>query len=508
MILSQVQMMIHQMTSQHFAQKYAPTSTADMVGLKRPKADLRCWLENYEENRSIALSNMKKKKRNTKKDTKTTAKTATITSCAVMIGDHGSGKSCLIETTLKEMGYEPKFVTPSSMTMSMDCRPCSMEKEAKITKRALVVGEVDSITSGSEKNIVADILSNNNKNWVMPVIFVINNKHSKIANSLKKDCFNIRLFALSDFELKSIVTRVCLGENMRLVCDSVKDIIVQHSGGDIRKLLSVMQFIKETYGEDKISHDMLRTCLRYTDMRSAEKSIYESTIDLFTDFQSIGKVTQVFESDKVNIPLMVHQNHYSATSKYSASKKASLLNARDISRCLANADIIENFMYSNQVWNLQETQGSHSCVIPSYKISKSINTQKLLLDSRSLSGGKFRTVFPMDLNRTSTRKINCKNIRSASEFFNNMNVPDFIRAGRIIQTLSLKPSHEQCENVISDYNDARDAIMYILKINKINGTKNAISKETDKCIKKLTSKECSHVSKKPVSKSLGKASLS
>ena len=79
---------------------------------------------------------------------------------------------------------------------------------------------------------------------------------------------------------------------------------------------------------------------------------------------------------------------------------------KTIANSLSKGDIIENYIYEYNVYDIRDTQAYFQCVFPSYVLTKTLNPNKLPID-------KFNSYFsfPLDLNKTSIKHINySKNI--------------------------------------------------------------------------------------------------
>ena len=121
---------------------------------------------------------------------------------------------------------------------------------------------------------------------------------------------------------------------------------------------------------------------------------------------------------------------------------------------LSIGDILENYIYGEQNWDLLELHGIISCCIPSYLIKKYSNGKK----SGSL-------VFAADLNRTSVKKMNKKNITKTNNSLNrncyknirNKSIDEFIYMGEIINKINENSKSSSNTNYINN----------IIKINKL-----------------------------------------
>src|SRR3989344_4525402 len=281
-------------------EKYKPQQITDLIGCEEEINIITQWLKMYDENRMKFYEetlNKKRTKIREKKDSDPEINEATecdndnnaseigivnvtdsignisereghihnniegrlLYSSLTLIGNHGSGKTCLIITILKSMGYEIENICMSS------------------------------IKSG--KNIT-----------------------NKINNIMKgTNIFN---------SLKNILTEKDIDE----YCDTSKT--------------------KDTYIE-----------------------IHKSSAELILKYKNMGDCFRLYSGEKVIIPLMIHQNYPKCITDYQNDVKDETLLLAEISNLFSVGDIIENYIYSEQIWNLQDVHGYYTCIAPAYKLS-------------------------------------------------------------------------------------------------------------------------------------------
>ena len=118
------------------------------------------------------------------------------------------------------------------------------------------------------------------------------------------------------------------------------------------------------------------------------------------------------------------------------------------------------------LWDLLEIHGYKSCAIPSYYINKYRNNNT-----------SNKICFAIDLNRTSVKKMNKKNINKTNESINknsnenirNKSIDEFIYMGEIINKIN--------DNKTSKNEETSNYVNNIIKINKLKNTKSSINKK-------------------------------
>lgn len=296
------------------------------------------------------------------------------------------------------------------------------------------------------------------------------------------------MYAPETNDMLKLLERICLGEGMILEDEKVALEIVLHSQNDYKKLIVELGEILRLFDEKVIKYDSLKKYFEFIEQKDVDRSIYDNTGCLFSHYDNINSILKMFENNKTNMPLMVHQNHFTVTTEYIKDKSntAILELSADIAGRIAEGDVIDNHIYSEQNWSLQETHGFYTCIYPSFKLNKNINTKKLENDSKyPYYKPVFSPKYPKDLNRTSTRCINYKNVKFANEYFHDMTIDDYVMAKKLIKNLLEDNRVDECKKLIKEYNLTAQGIMFVLKIDKINGTQRDVSKPIEKKIKDI-----------------------
>lgn len=428
---------------------------------------------------------------------KTKKKNPDLCSCAVITGDHGTGKTAMVRAILNGLGYQIKSINFAKMGIVKNIDDFieslligedvyeTMENK-KPREYAIIVDEVQSVSTPIEKCIIAGLLKQNSLKWGAPVIFIGSNKHKKIMSVIKKECYHISMYAPDDSDMADMLERVGLGEEMRFENQDVAHAIIKHSQSDYRRLIVTLGELNRLYSGDVVKETDFEEYMKYTEEKDMDRSIFENTNRLFSKYTGINSALKVFENEKTNIPLMVHQNHFLATTGYIKDKSKLINLSSELTENLAYGDVVDNYIYSDQNWGLQETHGYYTCVYPSFKMNQNIDTDKLSHDSQyPMYRPIFSSQYPKDLNRTSTRCINYKNVKFANEYFKDMAIDDYMMTVKLVKNLLEDGRESECKEIMKEYNLTENGYKYVLKIDKINGTRKDISKTIEKKIKEI-----------------------
>lgn len=453
--------------------KYMPLTKEDIIGCKKQITELINWLNNFNK---IPLKTKKTK----------ACKVKEYKACAFITGEHGVGKSTIVNVCLKHMGYQIRTVNFTN-ALSEDISDILTQNIIYNNKPYVyVIDEIETITSTNEKNGIAEIIKNNSINRHCPIIFIGSNKHKKFNILLKKECFNIILNKPTHNELCTLLERICINEKMKFEEEKVINTIVEHCQQDYRRLIIILSELLRTYNTKTITNEHINNYILFSGKKNTDISIFDNTINLFSQYVDINNTLKIYNSDKINIPLMVHQNHF-ATNIYIKTLTEKLDLSYDLAESLSKGDVIDNYIYSEQIWTLQDTYCFYSCTYPSYKINKHINTKQLLHDTQyPYYKPKFTTQYPKDPNRTSTKCINKKkNMDLANEYFSNMSIDGYIIIVKLIKKL-LDSDIEKCKMILQSYNIPYSYLTHIFKMDKINGTRIDIPKSIDNKLKYIS----------------------
>lgn len=467
---------------ENLLKKYLPKTIKDIIGSKQQINNIIYWLNNFKKNKKLYHRNLKKNK------------LKNIYSSILISGDNGTGKTSIINAILNDMNYTIKTVNfrkiknnPENIIEHIITSGNIFNiKNVNSNNIVIVIDELEYLGSTIEKNIIANILKSNSNKWICPIIFMGNNKHKKIISLVKKESYNVKLYQPTENNMMRLLERICLGEKILFEEDMrIINKIIECSQKDYRRLIIILGELFRLYSNTVITYDMINKYLIYIGNKDIDMTIYQNTTRLFTEFDSIATSLQIYESDKTNMPLMVHQNYFTIINNYNNYGNTYISNS--ISDSISKGDIIDNYIYSEQNWNLQDIYGYYTCVYPSYMINANIDIKSLKYDTINPKHmPKYVSVYPKDYNKTSTKRINYKNIKFANNFFVNINIYDYIYISQYIKYMLQNNNIKECKMILKQYNINMAGIMYILKIDKITGTKKDITKDLEKKIKEIS----------------------
>lgn len=526
-------------SSNSWTDKYRPIKINEIIGNTKAVKQIIEWLKTFDNNKKEYLlktektKNLKKekKKKNTKKnkteiidecdneietttigenldniedndednDEETNEMTRILSfnnneksSCLLITGSHGSGKTCAVYAILNDLGYSIQIINFSRIKTNKNIKDIidrASNKNSilnnmfnkKHDKSIIVVDELESLASQTEKACITELIKNNEQYWTQPIIFISNNQHNKLLGDIKKISYEIKFWQPYPEDISILLKRICNKTNIKLENDYVILRIIDFCQKDLRRLVMTLQDIKMIYGDLKITEEIINEYIASAKKKDTDFDLFKATKNLLFEHDGIEESLRYYEIDKTAIPLMTQQNYINCINIYTKNnnlkEKANL--ASKISSLISKADIIENFIHSEMSWDINIAHAFFSSVEPSYLLNKH------LIKNRNCN-----LVYPLDLNKYSIKRINKINIDNVNKIFDNMDIEDYVYLNQIVREQINSNSFKDCIDNFRDYKDFKiETLERLLKVDKIKCSKtNLKSKEKKEISKYLNNK--------------------
>jgi len=407
----------------------------------------------------------------------------------IITGPQGIGKTHIIKLILNEYNYWVRVINPNDIKdhrILDDFNDYYNHKNSIYSKNtndmknkiALIFDEIENITLNSEKKYVMNIYKDNQKQKLFPLIFISNNQHSKLLNDLKRNCTEIILTSPTITELKEFILRIITNENIKFSSDYVYNRIIEFAQSDIRRLLNLLQELSY----HAVNNTITDNCIDEFILKSREKNmnigLINSTKKILNNYLDYDTVIKLYETEKVLLPLLIHENYpKKILHKSNESVETVLQNLLNISNSISLGDNIETSIYTDQNWYLQNIHGFYTCINTSYHINK-IN-KKYKLDFNDVK-------FSADLNKTSLKNINRKNIMNLSKIINNKSNQDILMLNTICNHL-INTNESELLNILTNYNKnlTIKEIELCLKIDKTTEYNILATKDKKRLVKQM-----------------------
>lgn len=423
------------------------------------------------------------------KKSKSKSKSNDVYSCLLVTGPHGVGKTLYVNMILQHKEYEITHIDFSNIKTVKDMKDyinkkisCTdvlsiMQGETK-KKIAIVIDEIESVTSSNEKSNLILLQKLNDVQLYCPIVFISNNKHNKLLSEIKKKSYVVPFYAPYPIELKNILKKICAQENINIIYEKVMEEIINHSQSDIRRLIYTLQDIKYAYGSALITSDLIDEYCIGSQKKDIDIDLFTATKSLLYNYENMKECLRLYETEKVLLPLMVHQNYIENILLNVSDEDVQFKLVNEITESLAIGDNIENYIYGEQNWAMQEIHGFYTCIVPSYYTNETITRVKF----------QAKPLFPADLNRTSIKNINKKGIIKTNKCFKDMTIFDYICINKIIRKLISENKTKECVEFLQTYNIKLEHVDSLLKIDKIKNTKTALTPKQKKEFSKYIEK--------------------
>jgi predicted AAA+ superfamily ATPase len=407
----------------------------------------------------------------------------------IITGPQGIGKTHIIKLILNEYNYWIRVINPNDIKdhrILDDFNDYYNHKNSIYSKNtndmknkiALIFDEIENITLNSEKKYVMNIYKDNQKQKLFPLIFISNNQHSKLLNDLKRNCTEIILTSPTITELKEYILRIITNENIIFSSDYVYNRIIEFAQLDIRRLLNLLQELSY----HAVNNTITDKCIDEFILKSREKNmnigLINSTKKILNNYLDYDTIIKLYETEKVLLPLLIHENYpKKILHKSNESVETVLQNLLNISNSISLGDNIETSIYTDQNWYLQNIHGFYTCINTSYHINK-IN-KKYKLDFNDVK-------FSADLNKTSLKNINRKNIMNLSKIINNKSNQDILMLNTICNHL-INTNESELLNILTNYNKnlTIKEIELCLKIDKTTEYNILATKDKKRLVKQM-----------------------
>lgn len=408
--------------SELWINKYQPTNIDQLIGKKIAIMKISSWLNNIKNNKIQTL---------------------------IISGHHGVGKSILIKLILEKFNYKPMIINQNDIKeyRSNDSLKdiFKMDNFDNISnfifkqRKALVFDGAESITLASEKRYIMEIFKENNKTRVLPLIFITNSHHNKIINDIKKQALYIEIAFPENKELIDMLSYICKKEKM-LIKKSAIEVLIDYCEKDIRKLLSILEEINNNFNGKVINSKLLLDFLNSSKRKNRDISLFEATKMIINDDLPYNDINKLYEIEKVLLPLMIYENYPTKLLKNkNLDLENNLFNMIKISDSISRGDNIETSIYTDQNWFLQNIHGFFTCINTNFWINNNTNEKISAVN------------FSKDLNKTSLKNINKKNINNIKRIIGKKSIQEILMIVKLTNNLFEDDKLKIIVNILKNY---------------------------------------------------------
>jgi hypothetical protein len=375
----------------------------------------------------------------------------------IISGGIGTGKSTIVKNSIKKSKWKYHMLYLEN-DKSWDF--FSNFITGLNEKMILIINDANLISSPSEKRNILEFFTQNAQKKFLPIIFLTNLNHSKLITTIGlHDSESIRIPLPSENDL-IIISKIFI-EKYNLKFDSIQTLkdILNYSQYDIRRLIIILQDLYYTFVLDnpvsrKITRTNLQNYISISMKKNVEVGLFSANKSLMDRFKSIEESMRFYKSEKVLLPLMMYENFFHALESKNMTPERKKMKYAKISDILSQSDIVETRIYSEQNWDFQPIHGFLACAHVSYVLNEG--------EDKEIKNYKIN--FSSDLNKTSLKNINKKNIETLLSSFQNRTQRDLHNISRLLN-LS-KSSHQK----LYSYGLTNKNVNSIIRIDKTHTT--------------------------------------
>jgi len=428
--------------SNKWIEKYSPKNIKDIIGNNNTILKINYFLKNFNKHKNNSV---------------------------IVSGNHGVGKGMIIKLLLESNDYYYKWLgykdekskdildDIQNGLIGENMRKCFINDKKKF---ALVIDDIEKITLKSEKKRILELVKNNSSQNLFPIIFISNLQHNKLLTDILSYSDDHKIYGPTEKDILDLLNKIIKKENIKLENEKCKSYIIKFSQNDIRRLVSILYDIKNSFDNREILKTDIKSYLKTSMKKNKDISLFDATKILVDDYKDINNCVSLYKVDKVLVPLTIHENFYkSLIGRYHDNDK--ILNTmKHVTDSISKGDVIETNIYTDQNWFLHDIHGFFTCAKTSYNINK--HRPKYAKDAIPY----YNLSFSSDLNQTSLKNINKKQITNLQAFFPDKSFKDIIGLNKIMYNLVKEERIEEIYNIMKIYDKNIKTVETFIKIDK------------------------------------------
>lgn len=442
--------------------KYKPTSFNQIIGNTTKVKQINEFFENFK--------NPKSKK------------------ILLLSGPPGIGKTTIANLALKKYGYLTIEFNSSTIRGPKQIRNVFQkvfEFRSVIdiftkgqSPTGIIMDEIDTLCFGGDKGGMAEFLSiiksrkkKDEYDINNPIICTYNHFSDKKLTELKGMAVEVKMTKPTNYELSKFANKIIKEEGLK-VSEDILPVVINHSMGDIRRLLNILYTIK--IKDVEITEEDIEDILDSFDKKNIDPEIFNITHNIFSNKLTDEQLLAYYDSDRLLYPMMLHQNYvnniYNRDVEY--GEKVELI--KECAEAFVENDIYQTRIYENQLWEIADNTSLILC--------KVIN--KLSEIKRPITK-KDKSEYTVLLNRISFFYTNKKFINGLdAELGLNMDFYDMYYLSELLAhyTFNKTIDKDKINDILGKYNISKDKLDMLFRVNRFYNDKRKFTAKMKKTI--------------------------
>jgi len=306
-----------------------------------------------------------------------------IFKAALLSGPPGVGKTTTATLVCQDIGYSyiemnasdtrgkkalDTVIKESLSNTTVDGMLQVGGNKEEASKHVLIMDEVDGMAGNEDRGGMQELIQLIKKSKI-PIICMCNDRNHPKIRSLANYCYDLRFYRPRVEQIKGFALSVAAKEGIKIPPQAMEQIVIG-TNQDVRQVLHNLQMWTST--SSSISYDDAKD-----NANNAHKNIKLGPFDivkqLFSQSEAsklnIHKRSDLFFMDYSFIPLFVQENYLLVNpSEGRGNVKRTLEILSETADSIADGNLVEKSLRSNNNWSMLPLQGYFSTVLPSMKM--------------------------------------------------------------------------------------------------------------------------------------------
>lgn len=284
-------------------------------------------------------------------------KSSSVSKALLVVGPSGCGKTSLASCTLTDHEYKLyNFSCDDFDGQKMGEIYTIVNRSSALEKFGVLLEDVNTLKAETQKLLVEIINGKRyekqfgKKHWHAPMVMTCDLSSLPSLGPLAAVSEVVQLQRLQDEDLQKMFNHICEMETL-CVENSIRDKAVKACGGDVRRLLNMLQFFALAEGSTSLGQIDVSTIFyeQYSNFDLAN-----NFIRLVRDKTPLPSLSDIMDIHPISLSSLLSQNYTKFFSDTPSSKNDTLEKIANVSDHISFSEQFEHIVYKEGDWELQE----------------------------------------------------------------------------------------------------------------------------------------------------------